>query len=294
MGCSLEMTTPLRLAATWPLLKPPGIHPLPHPIPGPFKALRYLPPPSTSHSNSVVHLPWELCNSCIFMAPCRSSFTSLHLSQWILLLLDVMGSPEPQLLASISKRQLSRALVPLRLIFELWCDSSWAPLRFWRSPLTMPRPRGKPKRGAAWYLARGRKPSASDIPDDPVNPHEAFPAAFPEVPDELPAAPTPEALLVDPPPGASPPPEEAPPLAPILVDAQNQPPCDLSPLSNPYGCRVEWFDLHGNSLGFAPPPPSPPRFPFTSPRAPPPPLLSPPTPTPPVPGVRTKQKSCIT
>jgi hypothetical protein len=29
---------------------------------------------------------------------------------------------------------------------------------------------------------------------------------------------------------------------------------DLPPLSSPWACRVEWFDLHGNSLGFSPGP----------------------------------------
>jgi hypothetical protein len=29
---------------------------------------------------------------------------------------------------------------------------------------------------------------------------------------------------------------------------------NLPPLSSPWACRVEWFDLHGNSLGFAPGP----------------------------------------
>jgi hypothetical protein len=36
---------------------------------------------------------------------------------------------------------------------------------------------------------------------------------------------------------------------------------ELPPLYSPYACRVEWFDSHGNSLGFAPKlnlkPPSP-------------------------------------
>jgi hypothetical protein len=199
MGCSLDMTTPPRLAATWPLFKPPGIRPSPHPLPGHVKALRYLPPPSTLHSNSIVHLPWELCNSCVFMASCRCSFTSLQLQPWRLLLLIVMGSPKPQFLVSILKRQDSRALASLCIAFELWCDFSWAPCKSWRSPLTMPRPQGKPKRGAAWYLARGRKPSASDIPAELVDPLEAFPAAIPAIQVEPLEVPAPEALLADPP-----------------------------------------------------------------------------------------------
>jgi hypothetical protein len=54
-------------------------------------------------------------------------------------------------------------------------------------------------------------------------------------------------------------------LAPIVAPAPAEPILeatqDLSSLSNPYGCRVEWFDAMGNSLGYAPPPPSPPRRP---------------------------------
>jgi hypothetical protein len=193
MGCSHDMTAPNRLAATWPLLKPPGVRPSPHPLPGHFEPLRYLPPPSISHLQPDVHSPWKLCNLCVFMAPCRSSFTSLQLPPWLPLLLVVMGSLEPQFLASNSKRQVSRALPSLRLTFELWCDLPWVPFRFWRSLLTMSRPRGKPKWGAAWYLARGRKPPASDAPGEPVNPLEVFPATIPTVPppDALPASPDP-------------------------------------------------------------------------------------------------------
>jgi hypothetical protein len=65
----------------------------------------------------------------------------------------------------------------------------------------------------------------------------------------------------DPPPEA----ENLPILAPVVAPIPAQPLCettpDLSPLSNPYAYRIEWFDTLDNSLGFAPPPPSPPHRP---------------------------------
>jgi hypothetical protein len=116
------------------------------------------------------------------------------------------------------------------------------------SPLPMPRLRGKPRRGATWYAARGKEMPHSD----------ALLAVNP------PIAP---ALLIAPDPPFAPAPAEPireadlPVLAPIVAPAPAEPileaPQDLSPLSNPYACRLEWFDTMGNSLGFAPPPPPP-------------------------------------
>jgi hypothetical protein len=113
---------------------------------------------------------------------------------------------------------------------------------------SMPRLRGKSKRGAAWYAARGR-----------VAPNSGSPPETDGIPILNPIeAPTP----------AQPFRETTP---------------DLSPLSNPYACRIEWFDNFDNSLGFAPPPPSPPR------RPPPPP--SPPRHPPPPPPVTSSAPS---
>jgi hypothetical protein len=75
---------------------------------------------------------------------------------------------------------------------------------------TMPRLRGKSKRGAAWYAARGR-----------VAPNSGSPLETDGIPILNPVeAPTP----------AQPFRETTP---------------DLSPLSNPYACRIEWFDNFG-------------------------------------------------
>ena len=46
-------------------------------------------------------------------------------------------------------------------------------------------------------------------------------------------------------------------LAHALAEKQLEATQELPPLSNEYGCQVEWFDALGNSLVFAPPPPSP-------------------------------------
>jgi hypothetical protein len=74
-------------------------------------------------------------------------------------------------------------------------------------------------------------------------------------------------------------PKGIPTLNPIEAHTSTQPThestLDLSPLSNPYACRIKWFDSLGNSLGFSPPPPSPPHHP-------PPPPLPPHHPPPPV------------
>jgi hypothetical protein len=75
-------------------------------------------------------------------------------------------------------------------------------------------------------------------------------------------------------PNSDPPPENeailalAPILAPTLIEPLREVTLDLSPLSNPYDCRVEWFDTLGNSLGYVPPPPSPPRRPPPPPSPP--------------------------
>jgi hypothetical protein len=105
----------------------------------------------------------------------------------------------------------------------------------------MPRLRGKSRRGAAWYAARGRKMPNSAHLSDTEMPCADIPPVF----DALPVLP--------------------PLLAHAPTETQLEATQELSPLSNEYGCRVEWFDAFGNSLGYAPPPPSPPP-----PRQPPP------------------------
>jgi len=84
---------------------------------------------------------------------------------------------------------------------------------------TMPHLRGKYRRGVAWYTSRGKKVPNSDPPPE----NKAISALSPI-------------------------------LAPTPIEPLWEATSDLSPLSNPYGFRVEWFDTLGNLLGYAPPP----------------------------------------
>jgi hypothetical protein len=161
MGCSLDMTASLKIATTWPPPQSPGVRPRTRPYPDHLWPLRYLSPPSL-HFGIDVHSLGELYNSCTFMKLCRRSFLSFQLTHWLSLLLDMMGFPKPHFLVSITEHHFSRALPSLRPAFELWCDRLWTLARLRGSLLTMPRPCGKPKREATWYLARGRKPLASE------------------------------------------------------------------------------------------------------------------------------------
>jgi len=122
MGCSPDMTTPLKFTTTWPPPQPPGVRPRPRPYPGHLWPLRYLPPPSFLHLGINVHSLGELCNSCGFMKPCRCSFLSLQLTPWISFILDMMGTLALHSSVYISKLQVSRALQPLCPAFELWYD----------------------------------------------------------------------------------------------------------------------------------------------------------------------------
>jgi hypothetical protein len=80
----------------------------------------------------------------------------------------------------------------------------------------MPRLRGKSKQGSAWYQNRPRM------------------AIRPQ------PAPTPS--------------HNSPPSSPSSSGQSSQSQSGLPPLSSPWACRVEWFDLLGNSLGFSPSP----------------------------------------
>jgi hypothetical protein len=97
----------------------------------------------------------------------------------------------------------------------------------------MPHLRGNSRRGATWYISKGKKmPNLAHLSDT-----EMPGADLPPVVDALPILP-----LI---------------LAPALVETHLEATQEISPLSNEYGCRVEWFDALENSLGYAPPPPSP-------------------------------------
>jgi hypothetical protein len=93
--------------------------------------------------------------------------------------------------------------------------------------LSMPPIRGKSKRCTTWYAARGRRARGHGQQACPSSPPET---EFVSTPKPI-IAPNPSFTFVLPPRDTT---------------------LDLSPLSNPYACRVEWFDSHGNSLGFAP------------------------------------------
>jgi hypothetical protein len=101
----------------------------------------------------------------------------------------VISSPLSTSLAHFYRSDLPGAHSILRSALQLWCDSSIGVLElsgayppFWSFlvrtlPSFMPRPRGRPRRGAAWYQARGRKPPPSvqsreaPSPSRVVSPH---------------------------------------------------------------------------------------------------------------------------
>jgi hypothetical protein len=262
------------------------------PVSRPFSShlwhLKGPPPSSFSHSHPAAHTNRNLR---VFMAQCREASRSPQLQPAMSAPKDGMSTPSSHSFAQFSQGVSSRAHSLLRSDFQLWCDPSLLVVLLWGfsppslflfrgllprrpPPSLMPRPRGKPKHGAAWYEARGRKPPTSAQPCEASSLPRAVSPLHPDM-----ASPPPLAPMVDHPS------EEGfpPPLAPLVVPTPSQPPCDpdtgLSPLSNPYGCRVEWFDLLGNSLGYAPPPPSPPRRPSFPPPPPhPSPATSPPSP----------------
>jgi hypothetical protein len=194
--------------------------------------------PSRPHLRPACRTIWKLRSVGNFMAPCRSPQQSHPLLS--------NGAPKAEHGRDIPHSLLCHFLHQLSLV-PILLHPSWSvlhsatrtsglrliPLLLLRvihprptTTITMPRLRGKSKRGAAWYAARGREAPISDPPPE----SEAIPVLAPII------APTPAEPL-----------HEATP--------------DLSPLSNPYDCRIEWFDTLGNSLGYVPPPPSPPRRP---------------------------------
>jgi hypothetical protein len=177
-------------------------------------------PPSISHLQPDVHSPWKLCNTCPFQICLHGTVHKL---------LHVTLAPTLAF-ASSCRDGVSGAS---NSCFQFEAPSLQS------SPLPSSRIRAlvQPSMGSFQVL----EITSYDV----VTPGQA------------------KARGSSPPPIVVPPTKEAPPLAPILVPTLNQPPYDqtpftLYPLSNPYGCRVDWFDLHENSLRYAPPPPSPP------------------------------------
>jgi hypothetical protein len=110
---------------------------------------------------------------------------------------------------------LGRVLQQLRSPLLLLGFLNFLPvLDFPHHASVMPRQRGKSKRGSAWQPNRPR-------------------------------------LALRPPPAPS---HSSSPSSPTSSAQSGHSLNSLSPLSSPYACRIEWFDLLGNSLGFNPGP----------------------------------------
>jgi hypothetical protein len=143
-------------------------------------ALNHLPSLSKPHSRPACHMIWKLYCVGIFMAPCRmppQSHPHLNTSAPK----AEPGHAELHSLLHHFHDQLSLVLI---FLHPSWCDlhsdtrapgsclSSQGPLVLCffhpRSTLAtaMPHLRGKAKRGAAWYAARGREPPNSDPPPE--------------------------------------------------------------------------------------------------------------------------------
>jgi hypothetical protein len=155
----------------------------------------------------------------------------------------------------------------------LRCSLPWAPSftssglgLFPRNSLAFgfPRLRGKAKWGVPWYEARGRKPPTPNHPSEVEIPPVRTPSDVPihDHPPDVDVFPT--LVLEEAITHVSPPVADLPPVctsieASIPSQPLNNPTTNLStlsPLPNPYACRLEWFELFGNSLGYVPPLPS--------------------------------------
>jgi hypothetical protein len=173
-----------------------------------------------------------------------------------------ISSPLSCSMAHFLHRDLPEDISFLRSATLLWCVPHFGVLKLsgdhtihwsWLTLLLyMPRPRGKsrarcslvsgPGKGAPEHSSRCLHPLHFGHSSS-VGPHGCSPSR-----------------------GRFPPP----PLTHLVIPSAPSKPTmdpvtDLSPLSNPYGCRVKWFDHLGNSIGYAPPPPSPPRCPLFPP-----------------------------
>jgi hypothetical protein len=265
MGCQHDMMDATQFRATWPSHMTTGGSLTSRPPSQPHWHANDPPSPFLPHSNHATHTNQNLQ---VFMAQRDETSRSPQLQP------TVLSTPLSISLAHFSQSDLPWAHSVLCSALQLWCASSIRVLElsgayppFWSFLVRtlhsfMPRPRGRPRRGAAWYQARGRKPPPSVQSCEASSPPRAV---------------SPHCNSASPPPLAPMdvhPPEEGfpPPLTHLVIPSPSKPPVDpvtgLSPLSNPYDCRVEWFDLLGNSLGYAPPPPSPPRRPSFPPPPP--------------------------
>jgi hypothetical protein len=259
MGCHLDMMDAAPYKATWPGYTTPGVSPASRPPSNPHWHLKDPSSPFLSHSHHAAHTNKDLR---VFMAqrsetsrspqlqPCPIQKPSYRPPCLTRSLIFSRRLPLGSFCSLLCSPALVRSL-PSRF-GAFWCEPSVLELLPSKTPPSfMPRPRGRPRHGAAWYQARGRKPPPSDPPCEASSPPRAV---------------SPHCDLASSPPLAPMdvhPSEEGfpPPLAHLVMPSPSKPPCDpvtgLSPLSNPYDCRVEWFDLLGNSLGYAPPPPLP-------------------------------------
>jgi hypothetical protein len=131
------------------------------------------PPPFLSHSHHAAHTNRDLC---VFMAQRSETSRSPQLQPALSDPKVGISTPLSHSFAHFSQGDSPWAHSVLFSALLLWCDPSLLVILLWSfsppkpPPSIMPRPRGKPRRGAAWYEARGRKPPPSDPPCEASSP----------------------------------------------------------------------------------------------------------------------------
>jgi len=194
------------------------------------------PPPLRTFKQEVYHTSWKTYSVRTPMASCRSPHRSPPFPSY--------DSPIAKLGSIIPPSSPNSIPLPHRSIFLILL---YVFIPKTMIPPAMPCLTGKSRQGAAWYTAKGKELPNYDHPLD----NEMLNSNLPLDNDAL-------SILA---------PITAPAPAKPLLEATQ----DLLFLSNPYSCRVEWFDAMGNYLGYATPPSSPPRPPpppFYPPRHP--------------------------
>jgi hypothetical protein len=183
-------------------LSPPAHH---------LRAELQSPPLLRPHLRPSCRMIWKPCSVRTPMASCRSPHLSLPL--------PIYGAPTTELGSILPPSFLSALplqppqiplLLPLYSALHLISQTLQLLLCVFvpKPPITptMPRLRGKSRRGVAWYTTGGKEVPNFDPPPD----NDALPVLDPIL---------------------------APPHTEPIQDVTQ----DLSPLSNPYGYRVEWF-----------------------------------------------------
>jgi hypothetical protein len=181
-GASRPSRQPGHEEATWTGGQPPGAHPVPSHPPHQLMIVSTPPPPFTPLTRTCIRTSRMLWNAGDFMALCGVSPGSF----------DHLPTHSPvhnSLRHSLSAPKCSVYHLPAHSPVHVslrnslsapWCSLPWAPSSgLSSSPSStlafgMPRPRGKPKWGLAWYEARGRKLSTPDLPSEVELPPQPF------------------------------------------------------------------------------------------------------------------------